>query len=172
MVNYINNSSSENEKFIIAPHNINPKGIKELQNSITKKTVLFSDKEIQNITDTQVFIVDIIGILTKIYSVADIAYVGGGLETGLHNVLEPATFGNPILIGPKHDKFNEAVDLVNLGGCIVVNNQEEFNNQLERLFSDADYRQAKGKIAGDYITNNIGATNLILEYINTKISKN
>lgn len=171
LINYINNSSFGNEKFIIAPHNIDSKGITELQNSIAKKTVLFSEKENQNLTEAQVFIIDTIGILTKIFSVADIAYIGGGFApAGIHNILEPATFGVPIIIGPKYDKYKEAVDLVNLGGCIVVNNQEEFNNQLNNLFSDTDYHQEKGKIAGDYITNNIGATNLILEYINTKTS--
>ncbi len=169
IIDYINNSASENDKFIIAPHNINPKEIKELQNNINKKTVLFSEKESQNLKEAQVFIIDTIGILTKIYSYADIAYVGGGFETGLHNILEPATFGVPIIIGPKYDKFKEAVDLVNEGGCFVVYTKQEFNSQLKELFNDADDRMKKGKITKKFISQNIGATNKILDYIKSRI---
>ena len=170
IVDYINDKASNNEKFIIAPHNINSKEIKDLQNSIHKKIVLFSEKENQNLKEAQVFIIDIIGILTKIYSYADIAYVGGGFETGLHNVLEPATFGVPIIIGPKYNKFKEAVDLVNQGGCFVVYNKEEFNSQLKELFTDTDDRMKKGKITKTFISQNIGATKIILDYINSIIS--
>tara|TARA_B110000967_G_scaffold209618_1_gene266641 strand:- start:273 stop:1514 length:1242 start_codon:yes stop_codon:yes gene_type:complete len=170
IVDYINNKASASEKFIIAPHNINSKEIKELQKAINKKTVLFSEKENQNLKDAYVFIIDTIGILTKIYSYADIAYVGGGFETGLHNILEPATFGVPIIIGPKYDKFREAVGLVNEGGCFVVYNKEEFNDQLKELFTDADDRTKKGKITKKFISQNIGATKIVLDYIKSRIN--
>ena len=170
IIDYINNSASEKYKFIIAPHNINQKETKELQSNINTKTVLFSEKENQNLKEAQVFIIDTIGILTKIYSYADIAYVGGGFETGLHNILEPATFGIPIIIGPKYDKFKEAVDLVNEGGCFVVYTKEEFNSQLKELFNDTDDRMKKGKITKKFISQNIGATNIILNYIKSRIN--
>ena len=172
LVNYINNQASENEKFIFAPHNIKEQEIIRLQDSLHKKTVLFSEKENKSIENFQVLILDTIGILTKVYSYADIAYVGGGFETGLHNVLEPATFGIPILIGPKYQKFNEAVDLVNNGGCIVVENSDEMKTQLIRLFSDAELRKEKGSISKKYIKDNIGAMDIVLEYISTKIKMN
>ena len=130
LVDYINNKASENEKFIIAPHNIKQEPILELQKSIKKKTVLYSQlRHDLNLKEYQVFIVDTIGILTKIYATADVAYVGGGLKTGLHNILEPATFGIPVVIGNKYNKFKEAVDLVKIGGCISIKNQR-------RVFSD------------------------------------
>ena len=132
--------------------------------------MLFSEKENQNLKDAHVFIIDTIGILTKIYSYADIAYVGGGFETGLHNILEPATFGVPIIIGPKYDKFREAVDLVNGGGCFVVHNKEEFNDQLKELFIDADDRTKKGKITKKFISQNIGTTKIVLDYIKSRIN--
>ncbi|WP_317038947.1 3-deoxy-D-manno-octulosonic acid transferase [Urechidicola croceus] len=169
IVDYINNKASKEEKFIIAPHNINPKEIKELQNSLNKKTVLFSEKEPQDLKEFQVFIIDTIGILTKIYSYANIAYVGGGFETGLHNILEPATFGVPIIIGPKYDKFREAVELVNEGGCFVVYTKDEFNSQLKELFTDENDRTKKGEITKSFINQNIGATKKVLEYIDSKI---
>ena len=167
LVYYINQSS--NEKFIIAPHNINAKSIQKLKKSITKETVLFSQKEGKNLTDYNVFILDTIGLLTKVYSYADVAYVGGGFKTGLHNILEPATFGIPIIIGPEFKKFNEAVDLVNLKGCLSVNNQSTFSNTFNKLKTDVNLRKETGKINDLYITNKTGATAQIIKYINKQI---
>jgi 3-deoxy-D-manno-octulosonic-acid transferase len=165
LVNYINNNASEEEKFIIAPHNIKQEAILELQKSINKKTVLFSDKADKNLSEYQVFIIDTIGILTKIYASADIAYVGGGLKTGLHNILEPATFGIPVIIGNKYDKFKEAVDLVKIGGCISIKNQEEFTSNLIHLKKDENFRKLTGVINKRYIKDNLGATKLIMNYL-------
>jgi len=151
LINYINNKASEEEKFIIAPHNIKSGAILELQKSINKKTVLFSAKADKNLADYQVFIIDTIGILTKIYAAADLAYVGGGLKTGLHNILEPATFGIPVVIGNKFDKFKEAVDLVKIGGCISIHNQEEFTANFINLKEDENFRKLTGVINQRYI---------------------
>ncbi|MEN8124240.1 MAG: glycosyltransferase N-terminal domain-containing protein [Bacteroidota bacterium] len=168
LVKYINNHATSNEKFIIAPHNINKKTIENLHNSINKKTILFSDKKYNN--DAQVFIVDTIGILTKIYSYADAAYVGGGFDIdGVHNILEPATFGAPLCIGPIFQKFQEAIDLKELQACEVLKNQEDFNKHLQKLYKDKNYRTKKGKIAKDYIFDNKGATKIILKYIAYKL---
>ena len=177
LVNYINTKASENEKFIIAPHNIKSDAILELQKSINKKTVIFSAIEndlsfrakSRNLKEYQVFIIDTIGILTKIYAAADVAYVGGGLKTGLHNILEPATFGIPVVIGNKYDKFKEAVDLVKIGGCISINNQEEFTATFINLKNDENFRQLTGIINKKYIEDNLGATKLIMNYLKDKI---
>lgn len=169
LVNYINNNASEDEKFIIAPHNIKNDAILELQKSINKKCILFSHKADKNLKEYQVFIVDTIGILTKIYSAADVAYVGGGLKTGLHNILEPATFGVPVIIGHKYEKFQEAVDLVKIGGCISIKNQEELNENLVTLENDANCRSLRGNINKKYIEDNLGATTLIMNYLNDKL---
>ena len=102
LVNFIN-QAADNVKFIIAPHNIKAEQIQNLQQSITKSSVLFSKKNNIDVSKCNVFIIDTIGILTKIYSYADIAYVGGGFgNPGVHNILEPATFGIPIVIGPNY----------------------------------------------------------------------
>jgi len=169
LVNYINNNATEDEKFIIAPHNIKHDAILELQNSINKKTVLFSTKANKNLNEYQVFIIDTIGILTKIYAAADLAYVGGGLKTGLHNILEPATFGIPVVIGNNYDKFKEAVDLVKIGGCISIANQEEFTSNLISLKKDENFRKLTGVINKRYIEDNLGATKLIMNYLKEKI---
>lgn len=165
VVNFIN-SNILNIKFIIAPHNIKEEQIQQLKNSITKKTVLFSAKEGKQLADFDVFIIDTIGILTKIYSYADIAYVGGGFgNPGVHNVLEPATFGVPILIGPNYSHFSEAIALVKMDACVAVSNQKELNEALENLIFNDDIRNEKGHMCGTFVQMNKGATAIILKNI-------
>ncbi|HWR93772.1 MAG TPA: glycosyltransferase N-terminal domain-containing protein [Flavobacterium sp.] len=168
LIEYIN-SCATNVKFIIAPHNIKPDKIVELKNSISKKTILFSEKENKNLTEYSVFIIDTIGILTKIYSEADIAYVGGGFgNPGVHNLLEPATFGIPIVIGPNYSHFAEATALVNMGGCVSVTNQDELNDAFDNLIQNQDVRLEKGHICSTFVQMNKGATEVIFKYICNK----
>lgn len=165
IINYINQCSN-NVKFIIAPHNIKPDEIQKLNNSISKSVILFSEKEDHNLSKFNVFIIDTIGILTKIYSYADIAYVGGGFgNPGVHNILEPATFGVPIIIGPNYSHFAEAIALVHQGGCISISNQKELNEVFDNLISNEDFRREKGHICSTFVDMNKGATNIILNYI-------
>jgi len=170
LVNYINNNALENEKFIIAPHNIKDEAILELQQSIRKKTILFSKKQGEKMSEYQVLIIDAIGLLTKIYSQANAAYVGGGLKTGLHNILEPATFGIPIVIGDHFEKFKEARDLVALKGCVSIKNQWEFTRSFHQLKNDEDYRNKTGMINKKYIRENIGATKIVMAYVLEKLN--
>lgn len=166
LVEYINNYATENEKFIIAPHNINAKAIETLKNSISKKTVLFSDKEDKTLKDFQVFIINTVGILTKIYNYANIAYVGGGYtKSGIHNVLEPATFGVPIVIGPNYQKFNEAVELIENKACFVVDNSQKLSVLLNEFYQDKQKRELAGSNALNYVVNKTGATSKILNFI-------
>ena len=168
LVNYIN-QTNEKVKFIIAPHNIKVEQIQELKNSITKKTVLFSEKENTDLSNYDVLIVDTIGILTKIYSYAEIAYVGGGFgNPGIHNILEPATFGIPIIVGPNFTNFAEAVALVHQEGCVCVANQNELNDAFSNLISNEDIRHEKGHICSTFVQMNKGATNVIMKHICNK----
>lgn len=165
LVQYIN-QTNENVKFIIAPHNIKPEQIQELKNSISKKILLFSEKENIDLSGYDVLIVDTIGILTKIYSYADIAYVGGGFgNPGVHNILEPATFGIPIVVGPNFSHFAEAVALVHQEGCVSISNYEELYNTFSYLISNEDIRHEKGHICATFVQMNKGATDVIMKQI-------
>jgi len=165
LVNFIN-SSNQHIKFIIAPHIVKSEQIEQLRKSIRKKTVLYSTRENMNLAEAEVFIIDTIGVLTKIYSYADIAYVGGGFGTaGLHNILEPATFGTPIVIGPNYSNFAEAIALVNLGGCISVTNQKKLNETFDLLIQNEAERYEKGHICATFVQMNKGATGVILKNI-------
>lgn len=169
LVNYIN--SSNNVKFIIAPHNINKDQIADLKNQISKKTILFSsinfnDLDASKLVEHDILIIDTIGILTKIYSCADIAYVGGGFgNPGVHNILEPATFGVPIIIGPNYSHFAEATALVKMNGCISITNQEELNETFDKLIQNSDVRFEKGHICSTFVEMNKNATEIIMNYI-------
>ena len=160
------NTNTLNIKFIIAPHNIKKEQIERLKNSITKKTVLYSQTQGKNLANFDVFIIDTIGLLTKIYSYADIAFVGGGFgKTGVHNLLEPATFGVPIVIGPNYSKFAEAIALVDMGGCVSVSTKTELNSAFKDLIVDPNFRNEKGHICSTFVQMNKGATNIIMKNI-------
>lgn len=169
LVNYIN--TANNVKFIIAPHNINKDQIANLQNQISKKTVLFSSLNLKDVgasklADYDVFIIDTIGILTKIYSYSDIVYVGGGFgNPGVHNILEPATYGVPIVIGPNYSHFAEATALVKMEGCISIANQEDLNEALDKLIQNAAVRYEKGHICSTFVEMNKNASETIMNYI-------
>lgn len=163
---YINEYSNENVKFIIAPHNIKAEQIANLRALITKPTVLFSKKGNQSLSNQQVFIIDTIGILTKIYSYADIAYVGGGFgNPGVHNILEPATFGIPIVIGPNYSHFAEATALVKLEGCVSIANNKDLLETFDDLIYKPDIRFQKGAICRQFVQQNKGATAIILNHL-------
>ena len=164
LAQYINNYSGT-AKFLFAPHNIKPEQIERLKSKITKSLVLYSEMEGKNLSDYQIMVVDTIGILTKIYSYADIAYVGGGFEKGIHNILEPATFGIPVIIGPKYKKFDEAVTLTQIKGCLVAQSEAELHSLLDKLVCDEEFRKATGKISGDFVKSNKDATLKIMNHI-------
>lgn len=167
LVEYINNSTNKDLRFVIAPHNIKPEEINTLYNSITKPKILHSQwiKNSNNLSNTEIYIIDAYSLLTKAYSYATIAYVGGGFGTGIHNILEAATFGVPILIGPNYKKFQEAKDLIDLGSCIVINNYIDFTNNINKLLTNEQDRSALCHISSDYILANKKATSKIINRI-------
>ncbi len=163
LVNYINETPLET-KFIIAPHNIKPNQINQLKNRLTKKTVLFSEKGNKRLSDYQVFIIDTIGILSKIYNYADISYIGGAMgKTGLHNTLEAAVFGTPIIIGKTYSKFPEAADMIKNEGLFSISNQKELNNKLNLLIKDSEKRNYTGQQNLNYIKQQQGAVIKIMK---------
>ncbi|MBA5792438.1 MULTISPECIES: 3-deoxy-D-manno-octulosonic acid transferase [unclassified Flavobacterium] len=163
---YLN--ASKNIKFIIAPHNIKEEEITRLISKIGKKVIRYTNYKEEDLKTADVFIIDTIGILTQIYAYADIAYVGGAFKTGLHNILEPATYGTPVVIGPKYEKFQEAKDLVALGSCLVVHNTEELTTTFNQLIQDKTYRSELGTKNRDFVLQNKNATNVVMDFIESK----
>ncbi|HET8754309.1 MAG TPA: glycosyltransferase N-terminal domain-containing protein [Salinimicrobium sp.] len=169
-LNYVN-SAPKNVKFIIAPHEIVPGRINALQKKIKIPSILFSERRSENISDFQVFIIDTIGLLSRIYSYGDIAYVGGAAgKTGLHNILEPATFGIPIITGANIQNFPEALKLEKIAGLFSVRTEKEFNKLIDKLVNNDKFLSKTGMICGHFIQKNTGATACIVDYI-LKISE-
>jgi 3-deoxy-D-manno-octulosonic-acid transferase len=108
-------------------------------------------------------------MLTKVYSYADLAYVGGGFATGLHNTLEPAVFGIPVITGPQYQGFREAEDLVNLGGISIVTAGEDFSKRVMELIENKEERKQQGKINLQYVAARKGATQKIMTHITRKL---
>jgi 3-deoxy-D-manno-octulosonic-acid transferase len=163
LVQYINTSPWK-IKYIIAPHEIHPSKIERLIKKLDKPAVRFSSATVKNINDYQVLIIDNIGMLSSLYRYADIAYIGGGFGAGIHNILEAATFGLPVVFGPNYGKFREAVDLAAAGGAFPVNNFSDLKRKFGELLENSQYKKA-GKISKEYVINSQGATRKILDTI-------
>nr|WP_279344007.1 glycosyltransferase N-terminal domain-containing protein [Gramella jeungdoensis] len=164
ILDFINRS--HNIKFIIAPHEIKPEKIKKLEERIKLPLIKYSKKEGKDLKNYDVLILDTIGLLGRAYSYANIAYVGGAAgTTGLHNILEPATFGNPIIIGQNFEKFPEAERLRQLAGLFSVKDSHEFSAIMTKLYTNEDFRRKTGMIAGHFINSNTGATRILEKYL-------
>ncbi len=166
IADYINQNTFPIQ-FVIAPHTIKAKHIDAIKRSINKPVLCYSELQDSIPENYEVLIIDTIGILTKIYSYADTAYVGGGFHTGLHNTLEPAIFGIPVIIGPEYKEFTEAESLVNLRGILSIRKTSEFKTQLNKCYSDNRFRINTGEINIDYIQNQKGASQKIMGTINS-----
>jgi 3-deoxy-D-manno-octulosonic-acid transferase len=168
LVEYINNCK-DGIKFVIAPHNMDLNQIKSLTKRIQKPTVLYSNYKNETLNDKTVFVVDTIGLLTKIYNYADIAYVGGAMgTTGLHNTLEAATFGVPIVIGKNYKKFPEANAMLSKGGLFSIRTFESLESTLNMLVNDPKKRVECGRKNKDYIEVNKGASELIMTELKSR----
>ena len=159
-------------KAIIAPHEFDKNRLASMRRRLgSEQTILFSDfKQIYERSPREAaevahklkyVIIDCFGLLSSLYSYADTAYVGGGFGAGIHNINEAATYGIPVLFGPRHAKFKEAADLIDCGGAFCIHSSEEFRTAIDPLL-DENTRKKAGKAAGDYIAANIGASDRIM----------
>ena len=164
MINSINDNNDL--AWIIAPHQINKKQIKKFQDKLKCESIIHSNLNQNNITTAKVLIIDSIGLLTRLYSYSDISYVGGGMgNSGLHNILEPAIFKSPILIGENYLNFPEAKNLIAENGAISVKDAKEFKRILNELIENKRERIEMGKINFNYIKSNLGTTKNVISYL-------
>ncbi|HPO55175.1 MAG: glycosyltransferase N-terminal domain-containing protein [Ignavibacteriaceae bacterium] len=150
---------------IIAPHEPTVLHLEKLENDFHVKfnSVRFSN--LNNYKNEQVILVDSIGILLTLYYYASCAFVGGSFKSSIHNVLEAAVYGIPVLYGPKINSSQEAKQLASLGGGVIIRSQREAYKQLRKLNAESGYREEKGRISRDYVFSNIGATDKIYSEI-------
>ena len=132
--------------------------------------IRYSQANEQNVLESQVIIIDNIGLLSSLYKYGDIAYIGGGFGKGIHNVLEAATFGLPLVFGTNYHQFNEAVQLVDLKAAFVVNNFFDLDKIFKRLLTNKILLKNTGEISKNYVVSNLGATSRILAICNKHLS--
>jgi len=154
-------------KMIIAPHEIDENHLSNLEKSFQQSCrfsalINLSEKELESI---QILIIDNIGMLSKLYNYANICYVGGGFGSGIHNVLEAAVYGKPVLFGPKFHKFDEAKALIKAGGAFSIQDEISLFSKFSDLKDNSVLMAQTGSIAGNFVHQNAGATALIIDYI-------
>ena len=120
-------------KLIVAPHDL--KYVPHIKKQL--KGLLYSQADESNVRDPKVLIIDNIGLLASIYKYADVAYIGGAFDSDLHNILEAAVYGCPLLFGPKHHNFPEAAELISVGGAKSISNKEEFQKAVNDYLNEA-----------------------------------
>jgi 3-deoxy-D-manno-octulosonic-acid transferase len=154
-------------KFIIAPHEIREEKIAALIEMAGNTSIVrYSELNIGH--NSQVLIIDNIGMLSSLYQYADVTYIGGGFGVGIHNTIEAAAFGVPVIFGPNYEKFREAKALINLGAAFSSGNLKELNTVMEELKNELNRNQA-GDIARQYVSQEKGATEIIMKYVDQLI---
>jgi 3-deoxy-D-manno-octulosonic-acid transferase len=156
--------SGESQKWIIAPHEIRESGIVRLSQSLTTKVQRYTRLEETSLEETRVLIIDTVGLLSSLYQYADITYIGGGFGKGIHNTLEAATFGKPVVFGPNYRKFQEAKDLVERQAAFPVSDFESLNSVLSRLLQDKSLLKSSGESSAEYVKSMQGASSRIVDF--------
>jgi 3-deoxy-D-manno-octulosonic-acid transferase len=160
LIQYIN--QSVNLRFILAPHEIEEINIKRIMSGIKKKVIRFSQATVDNVNDFDVLLIDNIGMLSSLYKYGQVAYIGGGFGKGIHNILEAATFGMPVLFGPNYYKFREAIDLIEKGGAFSISQFEELREKVDSLFAQEDLLRQVSTVSSQFVEEGRGATQKIL----------
>lgn len=155
-------------RLVIAPHVVNDAHIQEIEQKLTTPALRYSQATLENVDDYRVLIIDGYGLLSSIYRYATVAYVGGGFGVGIHNVPEAAVYGIPVIIGPNHQRFAEAVALIANGGCKSIKNAEDFFVIMDDFLENPAHIAQAGSAAGDYIHQNAGATPVIYQHVFTQ----
>ncbi|WP_400191155.1 3-deoxy-D-manno-octulosonic acid transferase [Hymenobacter sp. B81] len=160
---------ADEARFIIAPHEIDESHLQQVEAALPGRVLRYSRATPANVAQARVLLIDNIGLLRELYRAGDVAYIGGAFGKGLHNTLEAAAFGLPLLFGPRYEKFREARDLVADGSARVVRDAAEAQAQLELLLTDPARRRQLGQQARAYVHAQAGATARILRAVNERM---
>ena len=153
-------------KLIIAPHVIDENHVVQIISKLKRPYMRYTRAHEDEIANVDCLIIDCFGLLSSIYRYGEIAYIGGGFGVGIHNTLEAAVYGVPVIFGPKYQKFMEASQLIEAKGAFSIRTYDELQELLDTLIEDKEYLRATGENAGYYVTSNAGATQKIMNTIN------
>lgn len=152
-------------KLIIVPHEISDSHIQQITTCFKNESLCFTELNENNYFDKNVLIVNTIGMLSSIYKIAKYCYIGGGFGSGIHNTLEAAAFGKPIFFGPKYSKFQEAKDLVSLNAAKSVQHYKNLKEEISMLNHSEELYYTTCELARNYVSNNYGASDKIIAYL-------
>ena len=153
-------------KLIIAPHVIDENHLVEIISKLKRPYVRYTRADERNVQKADCLIIDCFGLLSSIYRYGEVAYIGGGFGVGIHNTLEAAVYGIPVVFGPKYHKFMEAKQLIEAQGAFSISNYEELGSLFDRFLTDEHFHRETGSNAGFYVTYNAGGTDKVLSMIN------
>ena len=162
-INYFN--EHRDWKLIIAPHVIGNDHIRQIVGKLRRKAVRYTEATEDSAREADCLIIDCFGLLSSIYGYGDVAYVGGGFGVGIHNVLEAAVWGMPVIFGPNNKRFQEAQDLLASGGGVEIDSYSQFEAVMNTYVADASAIEADGKKAAGYVAAKAGATYVILKAV-------
>ena len=155
-----------NVKLIIAPHEIHEGHLVAIEKMLGEiRSIRFSKSDAASVAEYKVLIIDNFGMLSSLYKYAEIAYVGGGFGSGIHNILEAVSYSIPVAFGTNYKRFKEAVDLVSLGAAMTVRNEAELYSVFDRYLSDQTLLKRAGQISREYVEKNLGAAEKILAVV-------
>jgi len=152
----------EQVKLVMVPHEINEEHLHQIFTLLEGRLIRFTRATRRSIGQTRILLLDTMGMLSSVYKYADVAYIGGGFGEGIHNTLEAAVWGIPVVFGPKHKKFREAIGLIQAGASYSVKNYEEFKLRMDEAI---EKRKEMGEKAKRYVESELGATDKIFEKI-------
>ena len=161
LISYFN--EHQEIKLIIAPHEIHREHLMEIGSKLRRPSVRLSETNDQHVADKDCLIIDSFGLLSSIYRYGQVAYIGGGFGKGIHNTLEAAVYGVPVLFGPKYQKFKEARDLISIGGGFSLADMAAFVAQMDRFLADPKLKENIGDMVRKYVQENSGVTEKILK---------
>ncbi len=164
LLSYFN--QNKDVKLIIAPHEIHEEHLQSIISKLKRPYLRYSQATTENISEADCLIIDCFGLLSSIYRYGEIAYIGGGFGVGIHNILEAAVYGIPVIFGPNYKKFQEAVDLIELGGAFSIADYTGFSRLMSDLLVDnSSLYASSAAVSNDYSQRNRGATIKVLDII-------
>ncbi len=163
------NNYPERLKLIIAPHELNEKSFKYIERKVQNKVVRLSKTNEQEVSEAQILIVDSIGLLSSLYRYGEAALIGGGFGKGIHNILEPAVYGVPVMFGPKYGKFYEANEMVKNKIALPINSYKDLEKNIALLLKNKEYLEEKSLATKKFVESKLGASKIIMESIEKKL---
>jgi 3-deoxy-D-manno-octulosonic-acid transferase len=155
-------NSHEDLFLIVAPHVTSESHIEDICRKLKRPFARYTKTDEQHAAQADCLIIDCIGLLSSIYRYGQIAYIGGGFGVGIHNVLEAAVYGVPVIFGPNYHKFREACGLIEAGGGFSISELQQYVNLMDKLLQNTDYLSSCGKNSATFVDGNLGATDLIM----------